>query len=57
MFNLIDIGERAGSGIPSILYVWKKQGWSEPTITQTFNPNRIILSLPLTKNAKKQNLI
>ena len=54
MFNLIDVGERAGSGIPSILYVWKQQGWSEPTITQTFNPNRIVLSLPLTKSADKK---
>ncbi len=51
MFNLIDIGERAGSGIPSILYVWKQQGWSKPTITQSFDPNRIMLTLPLTKRA------
>ena len=57
MFNLIDIGERAGSGIPSILYVWKQQGWSKPTITQSFNPNRIVLSLPLTKSADKKALI
>ena len=57
MFNLIDIGERAGSGIPSILYVWKQQGWSKPTITQSFNPNRIMLSLPLIKSADKNALI
>ena len=50
MFNLIDIGERAGSGIPSILYVWKQMGWSTPTISQSYNPNRIMLSLPLTKS-------
>lgn len=48
MFNLIDVGERAGSGIPSIYYVWKKQGWDEPTITETFSPNRTVLSLPLS---------
>lgn len=54
MFNLIDIGERSGSGIPSILYVWKQQGWSKPTITQSFNPNRTMLSLPLTKSADKK---
>lgn len=57
MFNLIDVGERAGSGIPSILYVWKKQGWTEPTITQSFDPNRTTLSLPLTKSADKKALI
>ncbi len=57
MFNMIDIGERAGSGIPSILYVWKQQGWNEPTITQTFNPNRITLSLPLEKTNDKKSAI
>ena len=43
MFNLIDVGERAGSGIPSIFHVWKQQGWSEPTITQTSSPDRTTL--------------
>ena len=57
MFNLIDVGERAGSGIPSILYAWKKQGWAEPTITQTFNPNRIVLSLPLSPTSGKKSAI
>ena len=36
MFNLIDVGERDGSGIPSIFGVWKQHGWDEPVITQTF---------------------
>ena len=49
MFHLIDIGERAGSGIPSILYVWKQQGWDEPSLSQSFNPNRITVSLPMKK--------
>ncbi len=57
MFNLIDIGERAGSGIPSIWYTWKQQGWDTPTIVQSFNPNRIVLSLPLIKSADKKVLI
>ena len=48
MFTLIDIGERAGSGIPGILYAWKQQGWSEPTVTQNFAPDRVTLSLPLS---------
>ena len=30
MFNLINIGERAGSGIPNIFSVWSKQGWPAP---------------------------
>ena len=27
MFNLINIGERAGSGVPNIFNVWADEGW------------------------------
>ena len=47
MFNLINIGERAGSGIPSICAAWEKQGWENPMIEEQFNPDRTILSLLL----------
>ncbi len=50
MFSMIDIGERAGSGIPNILSVWKKQGWSEPSFTESMEPDRISLSLSIVKN-------
>ncbi|MFR1040346.1 MAG: ATP-binding protein [Clostridium sp.] len=49
MFNLIDIGERAGSGIPNIFRVWREQGWKEPVIAELSEPDRIILSLSLLK--------
>lgn len=49
MFNLIDIGERAGSGIPNIFRVWCEQGWKEPVIVELSEPDRIILSLSLLK--------
>ena len=45
MFNLVDIGERAGSGIPSILSAWHKEGWSEPVIEESFDPDRIKVTL------------
>ena len=48
MFNLIDIGERAGSGIPNIFRVWHDQGWAEPTISQQMNPDRTTLTLVLS---------
>ena len=47
MFNLIDIGERTGSGIPNIFRVWQAQGWAAPTITESFDPERITLTLQL----------
>ena len=34
MFNMIDIGERAGSGIPNIFRVWHDQKWQEPALIQ-----------------------
>ena len=54
MFNLIDVGERAGSGIPNIFSVWKKQGWSAPVINESFEPDRITLSLTIGKSGDKK---
>ena len=48
MFNLINVGERAGSGLPSIRSVWQKQGWQGPEIVEAFNPDRTTLTLPLS---------
>lgn len=54
MFNMVDIGERAGSGIPNIFNVWKKQGWSAPEIGENIEPERITLSLQIQKNSDKK---
>ena len=45
MFNLINIGERAGSGIPNIYRVWDKCGWNCPEIYESFEPDRITILL------------
>lgn len=39
MFNLIDIGEHAGSGVPNIFNVWEDEGWEEPTIKESLDPD------------------
>ena len=49
MFNLINIGERAGSGVPDIYSVWEAQGWEDPTVIEQYGPDRTILTLPLVK--------
>ncbi len=54
MFNLIGVGKRAGSGIPNIFGVWKKQGLAAPVITESFDPDRITLSLTLNKTSDKK---
>lgn len=54
MFNLINIGERSGSGVPNIFNTWEDQGWKEPVIEERFDPDRTILSLEFVeKQAKK----
>ena len=54
MFNLINIGERAGSGVPNIFNVWNDEGWEDPVIEERFDPDRTVLSLSfLKKQAKK----
>ncbi|MDR1156802.1 MAG: hypothetical protein LBK75_00630 [Oscillospiraceae bacterium] len=47
MFSLLDIGERAGSGIPNIYHTWKQQKWEAPRYAEMFESDRTILCLPL----------
>ena len=54
MFNLINIGERAGSGVPNIFNVWSDEGWEEPVIEERFDPDRTVLSLSFVKKATKK---
>jgi predicted HTH transcriptional regulator len=54
MFNLIGIGERAGSGIPDIYRVWEDEGWTEPKIEERYNPDRTILTLSFVKSDEKK---
>ena len=55
MFNLINIGERAGSGVPNIFNVWEDEGWEEPIIEERFDPDRTVLSLLFQKKVAKKN--
>ena len=48
MFNMIGIGERAGSGVPSILQTWSTQGWNPPQVEEQYGPDRTRLTLTLT---------
>ncbi len=57
MFNLIDIGERAGSGIPNIYRVWENEGWGEPVFVERFEPERITLFLSMRQDKKSSTKI
>jgi predicted HTH transcriptional regulator len=57
LFNLIDIGERSGSGLPDIYAIWRAMRWPEPILEEQFNPDRTILSLVLRKTSDKKRAI
>ncbi|MCL2089133.1 MAG: putative DNA binding domain-containing protein [Oscillospiraceae bacterium] len=56
MFNLLDIGERAGSGIPNIYNIWNIHKFSKPQISQSLDETeRIILIMPVSKISIKSS--
>ena len=55
MFNLINIGERSGSGVPLILNTWEDEGWEKPVIEERFDPDRTILELEFVKKTSEEN--
>lgn len=55
MFNLIDIGERAGSGIPNIYAVWNAKNWEEPLLEEEFSPERVVLTLRVESSAEEKS--
>lgn len=55
LFNLIGVGEHAGSGVPDIFEAWKKEKLEAPTVEEHFGadkPDRTIINLPLKSAAK-----
>ena len=48
MFTLINIGERAGSGIPNIITASKEANFNEPLITQDVQPDEVIVTVYTT---------
>lgn len=55
MFNLIGIGERAGSGVPELFSVWEEEGWQEPIIEEKMNPDRTILILSFLEKVPEKS--
>ena len=49
LFNLINISERAGSGVPNIFNVWEDEDWVAPVTEEQFEPDRTILLLEFKK--------
>ena len=56
MFNMIGIGERAGSGILDIYQVWENEGWPMPIVEESNNPDMTHLTLKLKKVIKTSDI-
>ncbi|EKO1912950.1 putative DNA binding domain-containing protein [Clostridium botulinum] len=56
MFNLLGIGERAGSGLENIQLTWKEQQWIAPDLEESYGPDRIILTLRTVSMLPKESV-
>lgn len=51
MFSLIQVGERAGSGVPNMVDQWVSCGYGRPRLSETFDPEVSTVFLPLSPDA------
>ena len=45
IFALVKIGERSGHGLSNLFGVWKKSGYPEPMISESYDPDRTTIEL------------
>lgn len=55
MLRLVGFGDNAGSGFPTILDTWKKEGWVKPELMEDTSLNQVTLLLKMPKNKRKLN--
>ena len=51
MLRMVGFGDNAGSGFPTILATWKKEGWIEPELVENTTLNQVTLVLQMKKEA------
>lgn len=56
MFNLLGIGERAGSGLENIQLAWREQEWLAPDLEELYDPDRIVLTLRTTSMLPEKSI-
>ena len=49
MLRLVGFGDNAGSGFPTILSTWEKEGWVKPELMEDTNLNQVTLVLKMVK--------
>ena len=53
MFAMVEIGERAGSGMDKIFEGWAWAGYAEPSYEVAYGPDRTTLTLPLASTGDR----
>ena len=51
MLRLVGFGDNAGSGFPTILDVWKSEGWIKPELIEDTNLNQVTLVMKMEKES------
>lgn len=51
MLRLVGFGDNAGSGFPTILDVWKSEGWVEPQLIEDANLNQVTLVMKMERES------
>ena len=55
MLRLVGFGDNAGSGFPTILEVWKSEGWIEPLLIEDTNLNQVTLVMKMEKESDEES--
>lgn len=55
MLRLVGFGDNAGSGFPTILEVWKSEGWIEPLLIEDTNLNQVTLVMKMEKESDDES--
>ena len=55
MFSLIDVGERAGSGLCDLYNNWKEFGYRTPVLREEVDPDRISLTLEIEIDSNRDS--
>ena len=51
MLRLVGFGDNAGSGFPTILDVWKSEGWIKPQLIEDTNLDQVTLVMKMEKES------
>ena len=57
IFALVDIGERSGMGLANLHGLWKKYGYAEPKITESYDPDRTVITVTTDDDTVKDTVI